>query len=404
MSRRLPAVLADLGGRRLVETMFAGVAVQLAGALTGPILAHGLGVKGRGEYAAVMVPFMAAIGIAGAGTAPSIARLRRWWDEQHLLAAGVWFQLVLAVPTAAILAVYWVRAASLEGVPIYVRSTYVLMCIPLLASNVVSGVLLGNQVGRRWNALRLVSFAVNLAIVLALLLDGSLTVGNALLAQAGAFAATALTAAYFAAPWGIARSLAALGPVTRYGLAVAGGTVFQNLFLACDQLLLSHVGPGRPLGLYVVAYAYAGLLEIVVQGLSFVSYSRFATDRQQGPRATLATLLLSATACVVLGALAPLIVPLAFGSGFRSAVPVVWVLLLARVMIDVSASLSLRLVALGRARRLTAVHVVLLPVVSGLAYGAYTWFGLTGLAGAMVLGHGIRCEWLRRSLKGARLS
>jgi O-antigen/teichoic acid export membrane protein len=122
------------------------------------------------------------------------------------------------------------------------------------------------------------------------------------------------------------------------------------------------------LGLYVVAATYAGLTGFLTEPLRWVLVARVARGHSDvAARAVRLAVVGLGGANLLLALLAPVILPLVFGSAFADSVQIAWLLLAAAVPGQAAVVLTAALTASGRpGRSATAQLVALFLSVPGL--------------------------------------
>ena len=146
-----------------------------------------------------------------------------------------------------------------------------------------------------------------------------------------------------------------------------------------DQVLMAGLVASRELGLYAVAVSIASLTYGLSMAVSSALYPRVAEgEAGLAARSCRVTVSIVAVAALVLGALAPPMIPFVFGSDFAGALPMLIVLLFASVplagTIVLAAALNaaddpaatMRAELVGLALTVPAL-IVLLPVGGGIA-------------------------------------
>jgi O-antigen/teichoic acid export membrane protein len=400
---RLSAVIS-----RLTAANFAFVAVTL---ITSPLQARALGPEGRGQLAAIMVPL---------GLAPVVLTLGLSLYIFRAAATGQRAGTLLGTFGVVFLALGLVGAAlgptigTLVGGGHQVVRTWVIVGCALLPLGFINIVITDIASGQnRWGpvlAYRLTLPVVVLVSIPALYLTGHLTVGSAALVSI----AGGTLPVIFLVPG--ARSLLPLRFNTKivregipFGLRAWAAGLGQVGNVRADQLLMTRMVKPSELGLYVIAVTASGVLvNPVVSALTTATMPRFATGSTDLVERVLRTTLLGVlliSAGVAL--IAPVFVPLFFGSAFKGAVPMIWILLAAGVPLTGGAVLSSALTSSGRpsyAARAELVAlgvtvpglIVLLPIMGAFGAALVSLVAYTASFSMLVLA-------VRREL-GARLS
>ena len=378
----------------MTAAVMSGLGIQLAGAVTGPLLAHELGSHGRGLVAQLQTPFLLLVGVASSGLSAAVARHENDREGGRVVGTAGLLALGLSAVIMAALAVTYPlflhRSASSFTVLII---AYVAAVPASLFSAVAAGLLVGRGTGRLWNVLRLLPFGVNLVGLLLWALIAHLTVRSAALIQVLALFLGALACLPLVRRLGsLTPQRQLLAPLTASVLSTGLLGLGQTAFASIDSVYLAARAKPSVVGNYVVAYAFAGLLDVVASGIAFAAFRDFKHRRPSmlGAHAERLTFALSITGGMALALLAPWVVPLAFGNSFHFAVHLVWLLLPGRVCADVYTSASTRLVAEGRnsaVRRLGIASVILTLVA---AISGWWLDGASGVALAMTVAQAVR--------------
>jgi O-antigen/teichoic acid export membrane protein len=241
-----------------------------AGLITGPLLARALGASGRGDLAAILVPFSLAPSVLSLGI-PAFAyrELPRGRAVDEVIGSlGLPVLAIGAAGAVAAIPVADALAGGRETVRLFLVIGFV--CMPI----VMAGGLLASGLGalERWRrvvATRLIPFAVAFAAIVVLYAVGRLTVATA--------AAFTLLGALLSLLPGLSLLTEAGRPVFRIALAregvafglkswVGGLAMIANARL--DQLLMITVVAPRELGLYAVATTLAGASNLATGALA----------------------------------------------------------------------------------------------------------------------------------------
>ena len=369
-----PRVIAVVAGLTGINALGAA-----AGLITGPILARALGADGRGDLAAILVPFALAPYILSVGI-PAYAQreLPRGRPVNEVVGS-------LAVPLVLL-----GLLGALAGVPIADalaegRSTVRLLLLVAFATLPVllPGVMLYACLGglQRWRAVsvaRLTPLFVALAADVVLYAIGRLTVGSA--------AAFTIIGALL----GLLPSLpllregrpAFVPAIAREGLAFGARTWVGSLATIVngrvDQLLMITVVAPRELGLYAVATTLAGASTLLVTAVAPPLMARISAGNPGLlPQALRMTLAAAFIINLLLALTAPLLLPLLFGSDFEGAVPMTIILLAAAVPLTGSGVLTAALQADG-APLLASMGegIALVLTLAGLAVALRPWGGV----------------------------
>ena len=328
------------------KNLLGNLAGPLAGLASAPVLAHALGVEGRGTVAGATAPFLLVTVVATFGIPEALT---------YFVARSPWWLGVLRRRGALLVLAAGVIATvvSVLLAPVLARDEPGLAPLMVLASaavvpTVLVSMLRGSAAGLGlWNRVALersIGPVVRLLAVVALVAADALTVTTA--TAAIAFAPVVGGLAYLRSGHAGARPEQAdpapgFGGIVGYGARVWFGAIAGVLLMRVDQVLMVPLSSTYQLGLYVVAVT-VGELPLVVN--TAVREVVFASDAKSSEDARLtAAARVSFGVCiaiaVVLGATSPLWLPLAFGQGFSAAVPTT-ILLLAAVAIGIPGSVA----------------------------------------------------------------
>lgn len=323
--------------RSVIAVAIGNLAAPAAAFATAPILAHALGVEGRGEVAAgtAMLLLATAVGTLGLSDASTYFVASRLARPGAVLGRGT---LYLAASGIVLTVVSYFLAPSLAAHdPALTNIIRVagLAITPTLMLGVLRGVAQG---GQRWTLVNLekyVTAVFRVVPLLGLLMMDALTPFSAVLTLAGApivggFAYFGLIGRRHATP----EVSDERPPLFRYGLHVWVGSLSGIVLSRLDQILMTPLSGVYELGLYAAAVNLADLLLIGQSAIGQVLFSVDARERNDermylGSRlSVLASLLLA----VVVGVPAVLWVRLLFGADFEPAVNAVVLLLLAHLV------------------------------------------------------------------------
>ena len=328
------------------KNLLGNLAGPLAGLASAPVLAHALGVDGRGTVAGATAPFLLVTVIATFGIPEALTYFvaRSPWALNALRRRGA-----LLVLAAGVLAM----VVSVVLAPLLAKDEPGLAPLMLLASaavipTVLVAMLRGSAAGLGlWNRValeRTIGPVVRLIVILVLVAADALTVTTA--TAAIAFAPVLGGLAYLRTGRASARPDEAdpapgFGGIVGYGARVWFGAIAGVLLMRVDQVLMVPLSSTYQLGLYVVAVTVGELPLVVntaVREVVFASDAKSSEDARLTAAARVSFLVCVAIA-VVLGATSPLWLPLAFGRGFSAAVPVT-MLLLAAVAVGIPGSVA----------------------------------------------------------------
>lgn len=328
------------------KNLLGNLAGPLAGLASAPILAHTLGVDGRGLAAGATAPFLLVTTVATFGIPEALT----YFVARSPSALGAVRRrgALLVVLAGAVATVVSVVLA-----PVLARGTPGLAALMVLAlaaviPTVLVSTLRGSAAGLgQWNLVALersVGPVVRLLAIVVLVSVGHLTVTTATVAIAYA---PVLGGLAYLRP---GRTVVPVDPtqpapgyrgIVGYGSRVWFGAIAGVLLMRIDQVLMVPLSSTYQLGLYVVAVTVSELPLVVntaVREVVFASDAR-SSENSRLTAAARVSFLVCAAMAFVLGATSPLWLPLAFGRGFSAAVPTT-MLLLAAVAVGIPGSVA----------------------------------------------------------------
>jgi O-antigen/teichoic acid export membrane protein len=308
-----------------------GVLVPAAGVLTQPILAHALGVQGRGALAAALAPSLLAVAVATLGLPDALT----YYLAKHpavTRAALLWATLVsTVVGGVCLLATFLALPFLSAGDPGLGRLLLigVALAIPALVVGVFRGAATGRQMWGAVAAERYVNIATRIVALGLLLALGRLTVVAALLVTALAPVVAGIVYWRLFLPPPRSQGVdeerldgSTLRLIVSYGNRVWLGSVASMLLSRLAQLLMVPLSSAEDLGLYSVATAVSDvplIVALAVAGALF-GVNSAARDAAQIALTSRLTLLVSVAGCGVLAVTSPWWIAPLFGPEFRAAV------------------------------------------------------------------------------------
>ena len=401
---RLPGI-----GRPVVQTAASNVAITVASALGGIIVARSAGATVRGEYSAVTSWFGIAIMLCELGQPVALCFYVARDSQRAREYLGTSRAMVVAtgsVVLAAGMALAPVLSRGHPDVTMAYRIAFGCLLIPCVSDSYTWALMA--RALQLWNQVRLTQSLVGLAAVIMLWRLRLLTLDAVLMAFAGSLLVQ-LGWAY----WGCRRAGLVPGlfttrlvrPLATYGVtqiaAMAPATV--NAYL--DQLVLSVTVPPTDLGCYSIAVSMTLLPAPLVSAIGYVLMPRLAAEdvftagsRQLQRKAVLLSAVLATVILVPLALAAPWLVPLVFGATYRAAIPLVWILTPGGIFLScgqvVANLLRGRRQQMAVARAEGATVIVTLALLAALI----PVLGVTGAAIASTIPYGISLALMLRSL------
>lgn len=375
------------------------ILLVLAAFVTSPILARALGPSGRGEVAAIFAVVTMAPWIGELGMTAFLSRehARRSHPLGALLGstmpitlAGSLVGVALAIPIAHALGRGRRDVIDFIEIGLFLLPAFVFM-------QTLFGIAVAEQ---RWNRVMLVRILTTggaAAAIVVLSLLHALTVP----AMAITYIASGLLSniPFLAGlrgsfPWRFRRSIARSG--FAFGLRSWLSTLANTGNAQLDQVLMAGLVTSRQLGLYALAVTISTASSSLIGATANALVPRVAVGESQlAARGCRVTLLLIALFGLVVAATSPVVVPFVFSSRFTDAIPMLVILLGARVFSVPGQVLGTALIAAGNpsatARGQVAGLVVTVPaliVVLPLAGGlGAAWVSLAayGVTFAIIL-------------------
>lgn len=324
-------------GRDVMQTAGFNMTAMLAAGLGGVILARVLGPTMRGEYAAVTAWFgvVCSIGDIGQPAALCFYVARDPCHAPDYVATSRAMMLAmgaLTVTSGMLLAPLLARGNP--GLALGYRIAFSMSLVALVAGSYITA--LQPRDLRNWNVTRASRPLLGLIAIVSLGLVRRLTL-NAALVVIAVTIAMQLCWAYRScrraglAPGRVRISLAR--PLATFGMVQLAATTPILVNAQLDQLILSQAVPPADLGRYAVAVSFTMLPMPAITAIGNVAFPWLAsrvevtgTTHRAQRLAVLASFALAVGILVPLAVAARWLVPLVFGSAYRGAVPLLWIL------------------------------------------------------------------------------
>jgi O-antigen/teichoic acid export membrane protein len=344
--RRLSQALRKPGfARTVMRTAGYNTAGTVAAGLGGVIIARALGPTVRGEYAAITAWFAIALMVGGMGQPaalcfyvardPSRAREYVATSRTMMLATGM-------VTLAAGMILAPLLAHGSADVSSGYRIAFGVSIISLIGSSYTYS--LQARDNFRWNVSCTVQPVLSLIGTLVLWWLRLLTLETAILVLAVALLMQSVWAYWSCRGVGLVpgrASAALVRPLGTYGAAQIAALTPAALNERLDQLVLSLTVPPADLGRYAIAVSLTLLPLAAVSAIGYVAFPRLASEREVTAAtrrlqraAILGSAGLTLAMLLPLGVAAPWLVPLVFGTAYRGAVPLIWILIPGSVFLN----------------------------------------------------------------------
>lgn len=391
---------ADSFWGRVGLTAATNLALGLIGLATGVTAARLLGPQGRGELASIQTwPLLfAALAMIGMPEAVVYFTSRTPARAGQYLATA----LVMVLGAGAVMAVagwglmpWLLRSQS----PAIVEAARVYLAIIAVFALVGLPHQMLRPLGawRSWNILRLVPTALWLgALLLSFLtprLAAPIPLSRLALLTNGltVIPMMLILARLVGRPSAPRRDC--VRPLLGYGLPSMLNVLPQTLNLRLDQMLMTAALEPAPLGLYVVAVAWSGLLSPLVSAVGSVLFPHLSAigdrGRQRATMIRIARRLTGAVAVmtVVLLMVTPVAFPLLFGARYKAAVPTALILVAAGGFSTLNSMFQVSLQGLGRPMSVLVPEVVGLVTTLILLLTLLPRFGIVGAAIASLVSY-----------------
>ncbi len=375
--RGLPLTVLNrlpLLARHALGTAAVGVSLNLLAFLTGPLTARALGSAGRGDIARVLAPISLLTLAMSLGFPNAAGYLEDKEDRGRLLGNSLIAVSVLGCPILAVCLILLPTYLGSRGGLTAICLFYLASVIPFIYGTVVFEIIRGEGNLRSFNYLRSIPFVGNAVGVVGAYVAGHLTVKVALTSQLLANAVFCVSATRHARNWGLTLKLdlSLMKRQLSYGSRALVTHASDSVTFMLDQVVLATQVSSSELGQYVVAVTYTLALVPLAAGLNASAFAEF--KRRNGAegellrrRTLVSSVLLASLGAIMLGALAPIVLPALFGPQFGESVSLVWILLPGQAFADTYATIVGRKLALGE----TAV-----PLRSSLVAAVVTVVGL----------------------------
>ena len=377
-------------------SVVAGLGIQAALVVSGPILARMLGLEGRGQLAALILwPFVIAqLGSLGLPLAITYFIAQRRASVRSITRAALSFAVPQTLLLMALHGAVLLLLLRGESSSIRLAGIATMAIVPaFLAKEYGLAMLQGQQRFAAFNTLRMLIPAVYAGGVAALFVvdaRGILAVVLVMITANTALGAiTLLTGLRAAGSEDSAAGPADLREMLRFGLRGLFGSVSPIESFRLDQMVLVIFLAPAALGLYVVGLAFTNLPRFIGQSVGMVAYPTVAahTDgaaaRRSMWRFLSATIVMSGSVAILLVLATGWLIPFFFGDEFRDAGRITQILLLGVILSSAKRALAEGMRGRGHPMAGTIAEVAAwFWLAPALAVAAPLW-GARGVAGAL---------------------
>lgn len=397
------------GARRgIILVTAASLLVPVVGVVTAPVLAHALGVVGRGQSGAAMATNLVIVGGVTIGLPQAltyvVARQRAKTRKALLIAIAFTTPLAVILFGGVVLSADFLVQGDEELRPLVLLGA--ILAYPTMLVGLLRGAAYGRQM---WNAIaleRALNSLLRLSLICVLAAAGLLTVEASVWIVAGSpvLAGFALIGVFRSAapePDVVQDDRSLIRQLIGFGSKEWVGSVSVMLMGRAGQLLLTPLAGVEQLGLFLVAVTVSDLPYLIsqtVREVVFGASSRKADSEGLAQTSRLLFAMASAGALVV-GVSLPWWITPVFGSGFDGAVIATWILLAASCVSIPGLMAGAGLDALGRpALRSVALLVALLTTICAIVLLSPP-LGATGAAIAAFSGSLVSSTFMCASAK-----
>lgn len=329
----------------------ANLLIGLLGIATSGLTARVLGPSDRGVLAAAMIWPSLVFSLGAVVNTQSVAY---FWAKAKVTgtcrtiwsASLIWSGLLTLILLPVSWMINWLALGEQAPVNLIASNIYAWMIPFSLLSACLVPIFLAEERFNIFWGIRIGSAVLYLVLLLVLYLAGLISVINCVLVSLASLIGTTIYALVLylkSFDWSFSWNPDVFKSMAVYGTKINLSGFPYQLNVRLDQLLMSLLLPERVLGYYVVAVAWSSILGFLGSGVSTTMLSRSVlTDRQDQSRLSdlLAQFRLANILLVVLGVgaaiIAPLGIPLLFGSDFRPSVFPAMVLCLASLFMNIN--------------------------------------------------------------------
>jgi len=328
-------------GSRLLLTVATNIILTGLGLTTGVLAARLLGAEGRGQLAAIQIwpSIIATMAMLGLPEALVYFSAREPGRAGRYTGSAIALALLSSLPFMVIGYLAMPAALSAQSPQVVKAARWYLLLVPILA-------LLGTPYhplrGRNdfvtWNGLRIIPAVGWLAVLIVAYLLGRAQpefLAASYLAMLALLSFPVIYTFVRRVPGPFWPELRKWKPMLRYGFPSMASGLPQMLNLRMGQMLMATFLPAQMLGVYVVAAAWGGAINPILNSLGAVLFPRVASEASLGQQVealaegTRLGVLFALGVGLVLLVLTPFGIPFLFGEGFATATPVALVLVVA---------------------------------------------------------------------------
>ena len=392
----LPAKKPLSSAAAVVQSIGAKLSIIAINAATGIVTARALRPAGRGELAAMILwpVFLASALTLGVPSSLTFQIKRHPHKRSQLVGAALLIAFLSSV-FAMLLGTYfmhaWIAQYSLKTV---LFAQIFLLSAPLTSLMLVGRAALESQGNfSASNKLLIVSPLLTLLWLLALLATHSMTPYSAAMAYIPVGIVPIVWMAYHL--WNIFRpSLQSFSSSAKllfsYGIRSYGIDLCGTMALYVDQALVVRVLVPGMMGIYVVALSLSRMLNVFHTSVIMVLFPKAVSKspaevRAMTSRAVRMSTMLTAAAGLCIIVLGPQVLSLLFGADYRSATPVLRILVVEVILSGATLVLSQAFMALGRPGIVTALQVVGLALTIPLMFVLAPRYGIVGAGIALLI-------------------
>lgn len=396
----------------VASTMAASLLIMIFGLITGSISARLLGVIGRGELASIQLYGTLFGSICASGIPAAVIFFTGMETKKvgEYYLTGIVMACLLSIPIAIGSFVAIPYLLDSQRSEIILAARFYLLFIPLAIVNALSlAILQGQMKMLLWNIFRIISGGFWLFTVVIMFywgVDSPIIFSGIYLATL--FLVSCLTVVISCrnvnGPIRFQKKL--LRPLWAYSIPCSLSMLCQQSNLKLDQLFIAAILPPEFLGIYIIALLWSAAHSPIVSAVSYaivphIMHLHSLTEKSTAICRIFRTMIvlnLLLTTCLIL--ITPLAIQLLFGSQFATAIPIAYILMVGSVFSNLKVILVEGLLGMGRPKIVTMGEFLGLTTSFALLPLLLTFFGLAGVATALVIGYFVTLIYLLFQLRG----
>jgi O-antigen/teichoic acid export membrane protein len=328
---------SSVTGKLIARTAGFNMATTMAVGLAGIIVARALGPAGRGEYAAITSWFGISCMVGQMGLPAALCFYVAKDPKRARDYVATSRNMMLTTGTLALTAGLLLAPVLSRGNP-YVADGYRIAFGTSIVTYVGIAYTYSLQPGHlmSWNVVRAIQPILSLVIFGILWFLRLLTLNEALIIIGATLALQLVWGYWYCRQHALAPGhgrISSVRPLAVYGIAQIAALTPATLNAQLDQLVLSQTVASADLGRYAVAVSLTSLPIPIVAAIGNVAFPRLAAQRgvtdathRMQHHAIIASAGIATAMLVPLALVAYWLIPFLFGTAYRGAVPLLWIL------------------------------------------------------------------------------